>query len=216
MLDVTAMLEKMKASPYEELIIAAPHTGVVEFAPIKPGDTLSGPSGTWKENPGALLATLTRENNPKNITAVRTGEVVEVFDSLEGKFVEAGEPLVKMRHYLSKDEVLNAILQQALHLFPAPERAKYYFLPNVDAKIRTSGPTSVFVNHGMDLFIMSRMKREVTTSYKGPEGVIYAVYFQPNENVDAGAPLIGVCPPDMLPQIEDVVVRVQTEWEEKA
>lgn len=30
-----------------------------------------------------------------------------------------------------------------------------------------------------------------------------------------GAPLIGVCPPDQLSQIEDVVVRVQTEWVER-
>jgi hypothetical protein len=41
------------------------------------------------------------------------------------------------------------------------------------------------------------------------------VYFQHNENVDAGQPLIGICPPDQLETIEEVVMRVQTEWVEK-
>ena len=57
---------------------------------------------------------------------------------------------------------------------------------------------------------MSRMKREVPLHYSGPEGVIYAVYFKYNENIDAGAPLIGVCPQDQLPAIQDVIMRVRT------
>ena len=31
---------------------------------------------------------------------------------------------------------------------------------------------------------------------------------------DAGSPLIGVCPPDQLQHIEEVVLKVQTEWQE--
>ncbi len=68
---------------------------------------------------------------------------------------------------------------------------------------------------GMELLIMSRMKREVPLVYTGPAGVIYAVYFTYNENIDAGAPLIGVCPQDQLPAIQEVIMRVQTEWTEK-
>ena len=30
-----------------------------------------------------------------------------------------------------------------------------------------------------------------------------------------GAPLIGVCPQDQLPAIQEVIMRVQTEWTEK-
>ena len=52
-------------------------------------------------------------------------------------------------------------------------------------------------------------------AYSGPAGVIYAVYFTYNENIDAGAPLIGVCPQDQLPAIQEVIMRVQTEWTEK-
>ena len=51
--------------------------------------------------------------------------------------------------------------------------------------------------------------------YTGPDGLIYTVYFEHNENVDAGSPLIGVCPPDQLQQIEEVVLKVQTEWQEQ-
>ena len=51
--------------------------------------------------------------------------------------------------------------------------------------------------------------------YTGPDGLSYTVYFVHNENVDAGSPLIGVCPPDQLQQIEEVVLKVQTEWQEQ-
>lgn len=58
MLDVTSLLEEIKASPYEELEITAPHTGVVTFGSLKLGDKVIGPSGTWKERPGTLIATM--------------------------------------------------------------------------------------------------------------------------------------------------------------
>ena len=45
--------------------------------------------------------------------------------------------------------------------------------------------------------------------------MIYTVYFKINDNMDAGAPLLGACPKDQLPAIQDVIMRVQTEWTEK-
>ncbi len=215
MLDVSTLLERIKASPYEEITIKAPHTGVITFGTLCEGDKVSGPSGTWKEKPGTLLATLDRERNPQSITAEQKGEIRRIHTEHEGAFVQAGTPLVVIRHFLSKDEVLRILLQQALYLFTAPERAKYYFVPQVDTKVKVSGAKSVSVSEGMELFIVSRMKREMPLYYTGPEGVIYAVYFQHNQNVDAGEPLIGVCPPDQLSLIEEVVLKVQTEWREQ-
>lgn len=61
MLDVTSLLEEIKASPFEEQEIVAPHTGVVTFGSLKLGDKVIGPNGTWKERPGTLIATITRE-----------------------------------------------------------------------------------------------------------------------------------------------------------
>ena len=147
--------------------------------------------------------------------AMEKGEISELHSELEGCFVEAGTPLAVLRHMLTREEVQRAILQKALHLFRAPERAKYYFTPEVDKKIRASDAHSVAVRDGMELLIMSRMKREVPLHYTGPDGVIYAVYFKYSENMDTGAPLIGVCPQDQLPAIQDVIMRVQTEWTEK-
>lgn len=216
MLDISAVLEEIKASPFEEMTVRAPHSGVVTFPEqLEPGDTVSGPGGTWKERPGTLLATLERERNPQRIACPEKGEVVRVRRELHGTFVEAGTELVQFRHFLSREEVLQVILKRALHLFVAPERAKYYFVPAVDIKVKVSGPKAVNVRDGEELFIMSRMKREASLRYSGPEGVIYALYFKYNENVDAGQPLIGVCPPDMVEQVEEVVVRVQTEWKER-
>lgn len=215
MIDLTKLLEEIKASPYEELEITAPHTGTVKFGDFKKGDKVLAPSGAWREKPGSLLATLERERNPKPITSPLKGDIAELYSDLNGKFVEAGTPLLRLRHFLSKEEVLDIILKKTLHIFQAPERAKYYFVPELDNKIKASGAKSVTARAGMEMFIMSRMKRETPVAYEGPEGIVYAVYFQYNEVKDAGEPLIGVCPPDQYNTIQDVVVRVQTEWIEQ-
>lgn len=215
MLDITKLLEEIKASPYEECVVRSPHTGRVAFEDLGPGSRVEGPRGSHREKPGTKVATIERENNVKPLHAPRKGEVVEVATELAGAFVEAGTPLMKLRHFLSKEEVLDIILKKTLFLFKAPERAKYYFVPTLDKKIKASGPGSVGVQSGMELFIMSRMKREAPVFYDGPEGVIYAVYFQHNDVVDLGAPLIGVCPPEELCAIQDVVIRVENEWEER-
>lgn len=214
MLNVKELLEGIKASPYKTIEILAPHTGVVAFAGLKSGDTIQAPRGAWMEKPGTLLLELTRERNKKPLHSPDSGEVVSVRQELEGRFVEAGEPLMTIRHYLSRKEVIDLILQKALHLFTAPERAKYYFVPELDQKLKVSGKRSVKVREGMEMFIVSRMKRETPLAYTGPEGLIYAVYFHRGDNVDAGQPLLGVCREDQLTMIQEVVARVQSEWEE--
>ncbi|WP_031482125.1 hypothetical protein [Maridesulfovibrio frigidus] len=215
MLNIKELLEEIKASPYEEVEISVPHTGIVEFSDLKVGDKVSGPTGEWKEKPGTVLAKLTRERNTKAIPAPEKGEIVSIRHDLEGKFVEAGEVLLKIRHFLSKEEVIQLILKKALFLFNAPEKAKYYFTPEIDTKIKGSGERSVKVRDGLELFIVSRMKRETPLNYTGPEGIIYAVYFHNGDNVDGGQALIGVCPEDQLKHIQDVVNRIQSEWEER-
>jgi len=215
LLNIKELLDKVKASPYREIVVHAPHTGVVEFAGLKPGDNVHGRGGDFMEKPGTLLAKLTREKNTKPINAPEKGEIEAVRTELEGQFVEAGEPLVTIKHFLTRKEVIELILQEALHLFRAPERAKYYFVPEVDQKLKVSGKRSVKVTEGMDLLIVSRMKRETPLSYSGPEGIIYSVYFGRGDNVDEGEPLIGVCPEDQLTVIQDVVARIQSEWEEE-
>lgn len=214
MIDISGLLDEIKASPFRDILITAPHTGVVNFAAIERGQMAYGPQGQWKEKPGTEIAVIERERNPKPIYAPEKGEISFINRELEGKFVEAGVLLAKLRHKLTRKEVETAILKKALYLFRAPERAKYYFTPEVDKKIRASDAHSVAVREGMDILIMSRMKREAPLRYSGPDGVIYAVYFKYNENVDAGDPLIGVCPKDQLNAIQEVIMRVQTEWKE--
>lgn len=215
MINISTLLDEIKASPYREITIRAPHTGQVSFASVTTGEIVFGPQGQWKEKPGTLLATIEREHNPKPIYAPEKGEINRLHIELEGCFVESGTPLAVVRHKLTSAEVQEIILQKTLYLFTAPERAKYYFTPDVDKKIRASDAHSVVVREGMELFIMSRMKREVPLLYNGPEGVVYAVYFKCTDNMDTGAPLIGVCPQNQLPAIQEVIMRVQTEWTDK-
>jgi biotin carboxyl carrier protein len=214
MLDVSKILDEIKAAPYRDISIRAPHTGRATFRPLEPGASVLGPQGTWKEKPGTHIATIERERNSKPICAPETGELRLLHKELEGTFVEAGAELAVLRHKLTRDEVERTILQKALFLFRAPERAKYYFTPEADKKLRASASHTVSVRDGTELFIMSRMKREVPLHYKGPDGVIYEVYFKYNENMDAGAPLVGVCRPDDAPLIQQMVMRVQTEWQD--
>lgn len=215
MLNIKELLEEIKASPYKVIEITAPHTGVVEFSGLKPGESVRGPSGDFKEKAGSTLMTITRENNTKSIHAPENGEVLEVVENVSDSFVEAGQTLMTIRHYLSRKEVIELILKKALFLFEAPERAKYYFVPELDKKLKVSGKRSVKVKNGMELFIVSRMKRETPLAYTGPDGIIYSVYFHRGDAVDPGQPLIGVCPEDQLTMIQEVVARVQSEWEEE-
>jgi biotin carboxyl carrier protein len=215
MIDVKSVLEEIKAAPYEEIVVKAPHTGIVNFEVKQTGARAVAPSGTYLEKPGTLLASITRERNVKPLHALVSGEVAHIHLERGGTFVEAGTPLLVLRHYLTKDEVVAAILKRVLHLFTAPERAKYYFIPSVDIKVKSGGCRSVTVRPGMELFIVSRMKREKPLSYDGPEGIIYAVYFQHDDNVEAGQPLIGVCPESQTGTIQDVINRVHSDWEER-
>ena len=80
MIDISALLDGIKDSPYREIVIAAPHTGKVTFAGLKPGDKVHGPQGQWKEKPGTLVATLERERTPKPISVPEKGESSSICD----------------------------------------------------------------------------------------------------------------------------------------
>lgn len=215
MIDVKELLRELREEPYEKIVIRAPHSGKVEFVASEPGVRVVGPGGTWKEVPGTLLARLEREQVKRPINAPQKGEVMSLGDVRNGQFVQAGQELMTIRHFLTKEEVIARILRRSLSLFLAPEKGKYYFFPEVDIKIKTKGSQTVHVEDGMELFILSRMKRETSVRYTGPGGIIYAVYFETNDSVDRDAPLIGVCPESQLGQIQEVVSRIQSEWEER-
>jgi hypothetical protein len=215
-MDIGALLENIKASPYVESHVTVPHCGILRFnGKLKPGCKLNGPRGQWKEQPGTLLATIERERCLKNIYAREKGEAVSINYDLDEKFVEAGAAIMQVRHLMSREEVLQTLLRHSLFLFNAPEKARYYFVPSIDVKVKNTGPQSVSVHDGMELFIISRMKRETPLRYSGPDGVIYAVYFTSEQNVVPGQPLIGVCPPSQVNQIEEVFMRIHTEWHEE-
>ena len=212
MRDITEVMRDLKESPYIEKQICAAHTGFMHFADISDGMKVSGISGTWRERPGTLLATITREKNPFLVTSLENGEVQHINRELDGCFVEAGTHLCTIRHYLTKQEVISRLLKESLYAFCAVERARYYFVPDVDKKVKILGCKTVSVTDGMELFIISRMKREVPLCYHGPDGIIYDVYFDQSQNVEAGDILIVVCPPEQQKAVEAVIAKVQNEW----
>ena len=206
------IISRYRSDPYDYVDMLAVHTGEVRFL-VEEGQEVTGVSGEWKHLPGTALYEINRERNPKKVTSKTNGTVASVTSDLDGKFVEAGEKLLTIRHPLKKKEIIESILQEVLFLFEAPERARYYFAMDIQSRIEQKGARSVFIQPGDEIITMSLMKRDTPVLYEGEPGIIHSVYFKPGDSVDQGVPLIGVCAEDKLPLVQKVITRVKAEWE---
>jgi hypothetical protein len=211
-IDFDEIISRFKADPYDYVDIHSIHTGRIGFK-VKVGTAVEGVSGEWKHIPGTTLYVLNRERNPKPVHSPTNGEISFVRDDLDGRFVEAGEKIITIKHPLTKREIIDGILRKVLYSFVAPERAKYFFSMEIQSRIDKYGQREVFVKPGDELFIMSLMKRESPVYYDGVPGIIHSNYFKPGESVDHGQPLVGICPKDTLPLIQKIITRVKAEWE---
>ncbi|MEN8190574.1 MAG: hypothetical protein ABFS19_12070 [Thermodesulfobacteriota bacterium] len=211
-IDFDEILGKYHSDPYDYVDIHAVHTGVVSFR-VKEGDLVDGASGEWRHIPGNQLYEISRERNPKVVTSRTNGTIHSIAAELEGQFVEAGEKLLTIRHPLKKKEIIESILKEVLVLFPAPERAKYYFALDVQSRIEKKGARAVTIEPGDEIITMSLMKRDTPVYYSGEAGVIHSIYFTPGISVDQGEPLIGVCSHDKLPLIQKIITKVKADWD---
>lgn len=206
------VISRYRSDPFDYVDMYAVHAGQVKFL-VEEGAEVEGMSGEWKHIPGSKLYEITRENNTKVITSKTNGVISSLHKDLDGEFVEAGEKLMTIRHPLKKKEIIESILQEVLFLFPAPERARYYFSMDIQSRIDQKGARSVIVQPGDEIITMSLMKRDTPVFYKGEPGIIHSVYFKPGDSVDQGVPLIGVCAESKLPLIQKIITRVKAEWE---
>lgn len=205
------IINKYRSDPFDYLDVVTPHTGRVKFK-VQEEEQVSGPSGKWNHHPGTLLYILNRENNPKPMHSLINGVVTSLREDMDGDFVEAGEKLMTIKHPLKKREIIEGILQNVLYLFRAPERAKYFFALDIQARIEKKGEKAVFIKPGEEIIIMSLMKRDTPVYYTGEEGIIHSVYFKPGVSVNQGEPLIGVCAREKLPLIQKIITHVKAEW----
>ena len=206
------ILSRYRSDPFDYVDMYAIHAGQVQFL-VDEGVEVEGVTGEWKHVPGSSLYEITRENNPKVVTSQTNGIVSSLRKELDGEFVEAGEKLMTIKHPLKKKEIIESILQEVLFLFPAPERARYYFSMDIQSRIDQKGARSVIVQPGEEIITMSLMKRDTPVFYEGEPGIIHSVYFKPGDSVDQGTPLIGVCAENKLPLIQKIITRVKAEWE---
>jgi hypothetical protein len=206
------ILSRYRSDPFDYVDMCAVHTGQVKFL-VEEGTEVEGVTGEWNHILGSRLYTITRENNAKLITSQTNGIVSLLRKEFDGEFVEAGEKLMTIKHPLKKKEIIESILQEVLYLFPAPERARYYFSMDIQSRIDQKGARSVIVQPGDEIITMSLMKRDTPVYYNGEPGIIHSVYFKPGDSVDAGTPLIGVCAKNKLPLIQKIITRVKAEWE---
>ena len=205
------IINKYRSDPYEYLNVVTPHTGRVTFK-VNEGEEVNGPSGKWDHHQGTLLYVLNREKNPKPMYSLTNGVVTSLRKELEGQFVDSGEILMTVKHPLKKREIIEGILQNVLYLFRAPEKAKYFFALDIQARIEKQGEKAVFIKPGEEIIIMSLMKRDTPIYYTGEEGIIHSVYFKPGESVSQDKPLIGVCSREKLPLIQKIITHVKAEW----
>jgi hypothetical protein len=211
-LDLEEIIERYKAEPFEDFPIHAPHTGTVSFA-LREGDRVVGPSGNWNERAGTALYSLLRQGNPKRVTSPTNGTVAGLQRSLDGRFVAAGTHLMTIRHPLTREEVVERVLREVLYVFRAPEKARYFLVPELSAKMEKDRG-KVFVRQGEEILIMSRMKRDMPVIYDGQSGIIYASYLRPNVSMEAGEALLGVCPRERLDYVRRLIQRINLEWEQ--
>jgi len=190
----------------------AVHAGTVRFL-VDDDAEVCGVSGEWHHIPGTPLYEINRERNPKVITSKTNGTVSFLQREVEGTFVEAGTKLLTIRHPLKKKEIIESILQEVLHLFVAPERARYYFSMDIQSRIDQKGARSIFIKPGDEIITMSLMKRDTPVYYTGEPGILHSVYFTPGDSLDQGVPLIGVCPEEKLSLVQKIITKVKAEWE---
>ncbi len=211
-IDFDAVINRYRSDPYDYLDVTTPHTGRVTFK-VSEGQEVAGPGGKWNHHPGTLLYILNREKNPKPMNSLTNGVVTSLRKELDGHFVEAGEKLMTIKHPLKKREIIEAILQNVLFLFRAPEKAKYFFALDIQARIDKQSEKPVFIKQGEEIITMSLMKRDTPIYYTGEEGIIHSVYFKPGVSANQGEPLIGVCARDKLPLIQKIITHVKAEWD---
>ncbi len=206
------ILNKYRADPYDYIDISTAHTGRIRFC-ISDDDQVKGPTGEWHHIAGSPLFELERERNLKKIYSSINGVVSSIEKQLEGKFVEAGEKVMTIRHPLKKREIIDSILRHVLSIFSAPERAKYFFCMDIQSKIEKYGQRGVSIKPGDELFTMSLMKRDTPIYYDGVPGIIHSLYFTPGDNTDRGEAMIGICSEEKLPMIQKIIDRVKAEWD---
>jgi biotin carboxyl carrier protein len=210
---ITETLQRFKAKPYKIYPVLTPHTGKILEFKVEEGSEVKGPSGKWLEKPGTPLFILEREKNPKIIRAQFDGVVQKIRLELLHRFVEAGVKVLEIKHPLSQEEIIAEILLKALYVVRAPETARYILTPELSKRLEKEGPGKVRCIEGEELLIMTFMKREtpIFLTEKG-EYVLYQLYFKPFELIQAGEPLIGLCPVEDLPHLEKIIHRIKEEW----
>ncbi len=212
-INLNDLLRRYRTHPFEDYVVETPHTGRLQLK-VEQGQEVKGPSGKWGQKPGTLLFVLERERNPKKVYSRNTGIISEVRTDLNEAFVEAREPVLTVQHRLNKEEIIDRILKEVLSIYSAPQRARYFLVPEIAAQIEKNIEKGVSIKKGDEILIMSLMKRDTILEYDGEPGVIYKVYFQSGQTVEQGQSLLGVCPPAKLQYVQKVVQRIRTEWDE--
>ena len=211
-IDFDEIISEFRSDPFHYVDIFTPHTGQIRFK-VGKGTEVCGTDKHKNHGPGTVLYILTRERNAKPFYSPIKGNISFIREDLEGSFVEAGEKILTIKHPLKKKEIIEKILRQVLHPFCAPERARYFFSFELQARMEKEVNKPISIKTGDEVLTMSLMKRDSPVYYSGEPGIIHSIYFTPGVSIDQGEPLLGICPPEQLHFIQKIINRVKAEWE---
>lgn len=226
--DLEKLMQRYKDNPFEIYPFLTGRCGVVylrgeinfqspsekESFETHDGLEVQGPKGHFQDIPGTVLYSQLREGNLIPIHSPVNGEVVNLHQELHNAWVEAGTPVLSVKHQLTKEEVIDKILEKVLTIYYAPEPAKYRFTPELIQRIEREGPKQVVLRRGEEFLIKSKMKKEETLTYEGEEGIIYARYFDPGKGVkEDDLKLVGICFPEKVREIDRIILQISLGWD---
>jgi len=222
------LMQHYKDNPYEIHKLSTSRCGIVSFEgeaalAFSAGKTkfktynrliVDGPKGDYHDIPGTLLYSQMREGNLVAVCSQINGEIIDMQSELHDSWVESGTYLMSVKHTLTKEELIEKILENVLTIYNAPEPAKYSFTTEFVQRIEKEGLKRVLIRKGEEFLIKSKMKKEETIVYDGEEGIIYSVYFRPNKSVqETDLRLLGICSPDKVKDIDRIILKISLEWD---
>ena len=166
-IDFDEVLRKYKADPYDYIDVRSIHAGVVTFA-VEEGGSVDAPSGEWKHIPGTTLYAIERERNSKEVHSQINGTIASINAQCDGRFVEAGEKLMTIRHPLKKKGYYRKHPQRGPLSLSGSGKGQVFLLSGYPGAYRQKGcPVPSPLNTGGEIITMSLMKRDTPVYYRG-------------------------------------------------
>lgn len=177
MLDVTSLLEEIKASPFEEQEIVAPHTGVVTFGSLKLGDKVIGRTAHGRNGPERSSPPSRANATQSRSTRSRRAKSAPSIANWKGHTCRRAPRSPPSATSCPRTRCCASCSSRRSTFLWLPSGPSIISFPRSTPRSRCRAARSVSVYEGMELFIVSRMKREMPAVLHRPgRAHLYGVF----------------------------------------